>query len=81
MAGFLPHLSTMVEKLERSVENRVKTALDAGTLTADYALNAWIEKLAYRRLLNRTQLQVQFGEDSAAAPTLDTALVPSYITQ
>lgn len=57
LAGVMPYLEAELESMERVVENRVYSALDAKTLTPEAALLAWIEKSSIRRL--RTRMKVR----------------------
>lgn len=61
LQGFEPYLKDYVEKMERTLVNKVFRALEEKTLTPEVALYAWMELLSYRRLLRKFQQQVQIG--------------------
>lgn len=72
LQGFLPYLEDAVSKMEGQLEGRVFRLLDEGKLTPELALMAWMEKLAYRRLIRKFDQQVRIGQavGAASAPEL-----------
>lgn len=65
--GFLPYLQNEIALMERAVENRMFSALKAGTLTPEGALQGWQEKKALRDLLRRFEGIVTVGKSSGKA--------------
>jgi len=53
LLGVLPYVKVELERMEEQVISRVFSAMDAGALSPDVALNAWMELRAYRRLFKR----------------------------
>lgn len=62
LQGFLPYLEDAVKQMEAGLEGRIFQLLDKGELTPDLALYAWMEKLAYRRLLRKFDQKVRSGQ-------------------
>jgi hypothetical protein len=60
--ALMPYVADEVSKMERALENRVQSELQAGTLTPEKALQAWIEKLSYRKLLSKFTQKVSIGQ-------------------
>jgi len=61
-AGSLVHLlEEEIGKLQREVDGRVETQMATGGLTPEVALQAWYEKMAYRRLLKRLTTTADLG--------------------
>ena len=73
LAGFLPYLEAEVAGMVKSLENRVFTGITAGTLTAEQALNAWMERHALRKLLVNFEQKIKASQTVAAvnAKSLD----------
>jgi hypothetical protein len=65
LAGFLPYLEEEIYKMEQLLEDQVFKKLAAKALTPEMALEAWIEKVAYRRLLKRFNQTVRMGTSIA----------------
>lgn len=61
LAGFLPVLKEYTDKMERALENRTFLALNQRTLTPEMALQAWMEKHAYRQLVSRVEQGIAMG--------------------
>lgn len=54
-----------IEALAAAVDRRVYSAMEAGTLTPDVAVQAWAEKLAYFKLLQRLGRTERVGRSAA----------------
>lgn len=74
LVGFLPHVQDEVEKELNVLVNKTLTALNAGTLTPELALYAWMEYRANLQMLKRFQTKLQLGEaaGSRIASSLDS---------
>ena len=71
----LPMTEKLLLKLEKSVETRIAMILESGeALSPDIAIQAWIEKFAYRRLHRRLTQQVVMGQNAGEelAPHMKT---------
>ena len=62
IAGVMPNLDAEVAAMDRALETRTLSALERGELTPEAALSAWIEKSAYRKLLNRFRQKIAYGQ-------------------
>lgn len=60
-----PYVQSTVNEMERALENRIMTELAEGTLTPEKALQAWIEKVSYRKILSRFNTRLRVGQDIA----------------
>ena len=58
----LPMLQAQVDEMVRALENRVFTDLNRGELTPEKALEAWIEKLSYRKLIGKLEQKLKIGQ-------------------
>lgn len=61
LSGMLPYLEQYIDKLERTLENKVFARLDKGELTPEEAMFAWQEKLILRRLVRHFTQQTRIG--------------------
>lgn len=65
LQGFLPYLQDAIDKMERTLENKVFMLLDQGKLTEQLALYAWQEKLILRRIVSRFNTKIRVGSTIA----------------
>lgn len=66
MSNVMPYIQEEVAKMDRALENKMLTALNDGSLTAEMALNGWIEKLTLRRFLGKFDKSAQHGLTKAS---------------
>jgi len=60
-----PYLEADIKKLIEALENRTYMELEQGKLTPERALNAWIEKNTYRKLLSRYSQRMEVARQAA----------------
>lgn len=65
--NMLPYLRDHVEKQLRALDNRVMTRLEEGNLAPQDALNAWIERNMWRKLLNSFEKSIKIGQSAGEA--------------
>lgn len=58
----MPVLDAKVEEMVKALENRVYMDLQQGILTPERALEAWIEKLSYRKLISKLDQSLKMGQ-------------------
>lgn len=62
IAQALPYLMAELDRMEKTLETRVAMRVDSDEgLSPDFAVEAWMEKMAYRRLRNSLTKRVQLG--------------------
>lgn len=61
IANSLPYIADAIKRMESTLDSRVFQEIQDGTLTPDKALYAWLEKVAYRRLIKRLTQYVKVG--------------------
>jgi len=62
LSGVLPYLESEIAGMEKALETRVFSDLDARTLTPEAALAAWQEKRGYQSLLRRLKSKIRAGQ-------------------
>lgn len=72
--ALLPYLRVELERLEAGVEARAASALAAGTLEPQLAVNLWVEKLSYRKLMRNLEARVKVGHAAGTAVGPDMVL-------
>lgn len=72
LAALLPYLEAIVAEMERAIDNKMKSAQVAGDLTPAKAQEAWIEKLALKKILTKVAQKVNMGVSAGerAAPNM-----------
>jgi hypothetical protein len=65
LSGMVPYLQAEVDRMDAQLETRVFKALEAGKLTPEEALSAWMEKRALKRLLQKIEHKVKLGTSAA----------------
>jgi hypothetical protein len=65
MSNMLPYISSEIEGMMKSVQNKVFVAIANGTLTPEMAVSTWHEMAAYRNLLKRYETHVRVGTSLA----------------
>jgi hypothetical protein len=68
MSGMLPYLEDNLAALARALDNRMMSAINAGTMTPELALEGWMERAAYAKLLKHFQSVVRMGENPTGQP-------------
>ena len=66
LEGFMPYLEMEVEKMVKGLENKTFSAINAGTLTPEVALSAWMERYALKRLLTSFEQRINVGQTVAS---------------
>ena len=62
IGNFLPYIEREIEALTTAIDNKAYVAVAEGTLTPEKAVNYWIEKAAFRKLLQKFNLRVRVGQ-------------------
>lgn len=62
MQEMLPYVQDVVSKQERAIDNRVLMRYEAGELTPQAALEAWVEKIALRKVLRAFDFTIKMGQ-------------------
>ncbi len=66
-ADVLPHVTEMLDGLDRSVSRRVFMRINSGDgLPPELAVEAWLERYAYHRLRTRLTQASQVGQSASA---------------
>lgn len=63
MSGVLPYVEDNLATLARALDNRMLSAIVNGTMTPELALEGWMERAAYAKILKHFQTIVRMGED------------------
>lgn len=63
IAGVLPYLEDVIAKMARALDNRMIAAIAGGTMTPELALEGWMERAAYSKILKHFQTIVLIGAD------------------
>lgn len=58
----LPYLEAVAQAQEARIDTRVEQLLTEGALDPQLAVQMWVEKLAYRRILRSLRQKAAFGE-------------------
>jgi phage shock protein A len=58
----MPYLEAELAKMDKALENKTFSAMNKGELTPQLALEAWIEKNSYAKLLGKLSQQVRIGQ-------------------
>lgn len=66
MAGVLPYIEAQIDTLARALDHRMISAAANGTMTPELALEGWMERIAYSKLLKHFQTVVRMGADPEA---------------
>ena len=66
IAELLPYLRAELTKLDKALENKAFSDLTSGKLTPERAIEAWIEKASYAKLLKKMEQKVKMGQSLAA---------------
>lgn len=61
LSGFAPYLESYIAKAKDRIEAKALKLLEAGTLTPELALYAWMEVSIYRKVLMQFQQRVRLG--------------------
>ena len=72
--GFRPYLNTEVDKLLKTLDNKVSSEIERGELTPEKALSYCMERNSYRKLQQRFDQRVLAGlsMDTSGLNTLET---------
>lgn len=62
LANVLPQIEYEVGKMENGLITRVLSQIEQGEITAEAALNYWLELAAYRKLMKRLTTQTKIGQ-------------------
>lgn len=63
MQGVLPYVEDNIATMARALDNRMLSAITNGTMTPEMALEGWMERAAYMKMLKHFQTVVRMGED------------------
>ncbi len=65
MSGVMPFIEQEIDSLSRSLDNRMFAAISQGRMTPETALEGWMERAAYAKLLKHFQTICAMGADPA----------------
>ncbi len=65
IAAAMPMLEHELGVMEQALEKRIFALIDAGTFSQQQALDAWLEKRAYARLLRRLTKHIRAGSTAS----------------
>ncbi len=73
LAAAMPMLEYELGVMEKALEKRVFTQIDTGTFSQQAAMDAWLEKRAYARLLRRLTKHIRAGSTASVriSPHMD----------
>ena len=63
MSGVIPYMEDNLATMARALDNRMLAAITNGTMTPEMALEGWMERAAYAKILKHFQTVVRMGED------------------
>ena len=63
VSGVLPYVEDNIVTMARALDNRMLSAIANGRMTPEMALEGWMERAAYVKILKHFQTVVRMGED------------------
>lgn len=63
LANMLPYLEDQIAQMARILDNRMLSVIAAGEMTPEIALEGWMERAAYMKILKRFQTDIRMGTD------------------
>lgn len=69
--NILPYIETEISDLTNIINHKAYFLIEQGKMTNEIALNLWLEKNAYRKLLSRIKKRITIGQTAGQTAPLD----------